>query len=225
MWFLSEAMFEYLKERSAGKKILDVFLIITLFTWIAAIYVVASNYESIRQVLFSPKIDMANLVKLDKGINDVLGQIMNELAADRAALGRLHDTVTDVQGRHFLFESRTNEVVQPGVAAIAKIHQNVLLSMINLWAQSFIKNECVYTSDLQRTDIFYEFYRETGTKADIKCPVFGTDNTWLGYIMIEYTTKNPPTKELKLLEGKVREAAVKIGAILSINNSANVISK
>lgn len=216
MWFFTENLFEYLRQRPFGQKVADMILMISVFTWIAGVYIVATNYPAIRQALFTQNIDMKSLVQLDKSINEILTHTMTQGSFDRGALARLHNTVTDLQGRHFIYESRSNEVVLPGVAPIAALRQNVLISMINTWAQAFIKNECFYMTNLQTTDIFYEFYRQTGTKADIKCPVYSTGGIWIGYIIFEYTTKAANVSELKVHEAMIREAASKIGAILSL---------
>lgn len=216
MWFFSENLFDYLKERTGGQKVADMILVIAVFTWIAAAYIVATNYGAIKQALFTQAIDMKGLVQLDKSINEVLTRTMNEVGSDRAALSRFHNTVQDLQGRHFVFESRSNEVVMPGVSLVAQLRQNLLLSVINIWAQSFVKTDCVYMTDLALTDQFYEFYRQVGVKSDIKCPVFNTSNILVGYISMEYTTKIETLADMKSKEAIIRDAASKIGAILSV---------
>lgn len=216
MWFFSESFFDYLKERSTLQKLADMILVGAVFTWITFAYILATNYSIIKAALTTQTIDMKSLVQLDKGINEVLGLVMNETGTDRASLSRFHNTVQDVQGRHFVYESRSNEAVQPGVSLVAHLRQNSLLSMINIWAQSFVKNECVYMTDLAMTDQFFEFYRQTGTKSDIKCPVHNTTGVLVGYIDVEYTTKVSPIKDMHDRETSVRDAAAKIGAILSV---------
>ena len=217
--FFGDGLFAYLSSTSLSRKVADAFMIMTVFTWVAGIYLVATNYSSIKQV-FGPKIDVTDLIKLDKGINDILSLTMVGVAADRGSLSRFHNTVTDLQGRHFVFMSRANEVVQPGVSYAARLQQNVLLSLINIWAQSFVKNECVYMSEIAPTDQFYEFYRQIGTKSVIKCPVFNTSNSLMGYINMEYVTRSVPVPEMKAKESAVRAAAAQIGAILSIGGTA-----
>lgn len=216
MWFFTDVFFRYLQQRSSGQKVVDMIMIITVFTWVALAYLVATNYPVIKQAFFTQTVDIKSLVQLDKNINEIMTRSMNEIGSDRAFLARFHNTVVDLSGRHFIYESRSNEVVQPGVSQVAQLRQNVLLSMINLWAQSFIKNECVYMTDLAQTDQFFEFYRQIGAKADIKCPVLNTNGVLIGYIGIEYTTKIVPIKDMKEKEAMIRETASKIGAILSL---------
>lgn len=216
MWFFSEALFDYLKARSVGKKIVDVFLIITLFTWICAAYVVATNYTTIKQAIFAKPIDVKSLVLLDRSINDVLTDVMNQVKADRALLARFHDSVKDTQGNHFVYESRTNEVVQPGVSMVALMRQNILLSTLNLWAQAFVRNDCVFVAEQQKTDAYYTYFSEIGVKSDIMCPVVNLQGALVGYLSMEFTTQSSSAVELKKKEPIVREAASKVGAILSV---------
>jgi hypothetical protein len=216
MWLFSESLFDYLKARTTGQKIADMVVVIAVFTWIAAAYIVATNYSAIKQALFTQAVDMKSLIQLDKSINEILYHMMNNVGSDRAALARFHNTISDVQGRHFVYESRSNEVVQPGVSMVAQLRQNLLVSMINIWAQSFIKNECVYMTDIAQTDLFYEFYRQIGNKSDIKCPVYNTSNALVGWISAEFTTRSVSMKDMKIKELLVRDAASKIGAILSV---------
>lgn len=216
MSFFTDGLLNYLKERPTGKKLLDVVLLLTVATWISTAWVVANYFPEIKTMFSGREVDMKSLVQLDKSINDVLKMTMTQVTADRVSLSRFHDSVSDVVGRHFVFESRSNEVVEPGVALVAQIRQNMLLSMINAWAQSFIKNECVYETNIEPSDPYYEFFRQIGTKSDIKCPVFNTQNVMVGYIDIEFTTRNLSLDELKKYEMQVRESAEKIGAILSV---------
>jgi hypothetical protein len=216
MSFLTDGFISYLKERPTGKKLLDCFLIITVATWVAFAWVVANYFPDIKGVFTSHNVDIKSLVQLDKSINDILTITMTQIQADRGSLSRFHDTVSDVVGHHFVFESRSNEVVQPGVAPVAQIRQNMLLSMINTWALAFVKNDCVYVTNLEATDPFYEFFRQIGTKSSIKCAVFNTSNNLVGYVDMEWTTRNMTLDDMKKKEPQVREAAEKIGAILSV---------
>jgi hypothetical protein len=216
MWFFSEPLFDYLRVRSLRQKLIDMFLVISLFTWIAGIYVVAENFSEIKKAWLTQAIDMKSMVALDKSINDVLTLTMINLNADRGSLARFHDTVADVQGKHFVYESRSNEVVQPGVSLVAQLRQNGLISMINIWAQSFVKNQCVYVTSLAQTDQFYEYYRQIGTKADIKCPVLNTSGTLIGYLDFEFTTRATALADMQRMEPTIRDAASKVGAILSV---------
>jgi hypothetical protein len=215
MAFFAEVI-SYLKDRPTGKKFLDVVLLMTVATWISFAWIVANYFPEIKGIFVSKQVDMKSLVQLDKSINDVLTITMTQVNADRASLSRFHDSVADVVGKHFVYESRSNEVVQPGVSLVGQLRQNQLLSMINLWAQSFVKNECVFLTNIQPTDPFFEFFRQIGTKSVIKCPVFTTQNVLVGYIDIEFTTRTMSVDDLKNLEHQVREAAVQIGAILSV---------
>lgn len=216
--FFGDGLFAYLSGTTIGRKIADAFIVASVFTWISGAYLVATNYKSLKQAFITQTIDMKGLVQLDKSINEILTYSMNENGFDRAALSRFHNSVADLQGRHFVYESRSNEVVQPGVSMISQLRQNLLISMINIWAQSFIKDECVYMTDVQPTDQFYEFFRQIGTKSVMKCPVHNTQGVLVGYIDMEFTTKSVPMVEMKLKEAKVRETASKIGAILSLRS-------
>jgi hypothetical protein len=216
--FFGDGLFAYLSGTTTGRKIADAFIVASVFTWIAGAYLIATNYPALKTVFASP-IDMKGLVQLDKSINDILTITMSEAGFDRAALSRFHNSVADLQGRHFVYESRSNEVVQPGVSMISALRQNLLVSMINVWAQSFVKNECVYMTDIGPTDQFYEFFRQIGTKSAMKCPVYNTQGVLVGYIDMEFTTKSMSLADMKKLEPKVREAAAKIGAILSLRSS------
>src|SRR4051812_16970694 len=127
MWFFTDVFFQYLRQRSSSQKVVDMFLIIAVFTWIALAYLVATNYPAIKQALFTQTVDIKSLVKLDANINGIMTRSMNEIGSDRAFLARFHNTVVDLSGRHFIYESRSNEVVQPGVSLVAQLRQNVLL--------------------------------------------------------------------------------------------------
>jgi hypothetical protein len=218
MWFFSESLFEYLKERSIGRKIIDMFIVIMVFTWIAAIYMIATNFSSIQLAFQNHNIDMKSLIQLDKNINEILNSTMGKIDSDRVSLSRFHNSVLDLQGRHFVYESFSNEVVKPGVSSIAQLRQNSLISMINIWLQLLIKDQCVYMTNLSETDLFYEYYKQAGIKSDIKCPVLNTHGNLVGYLDIAFTTKMLTIEQMKIYEPLIRESASKIGAILSLSN-------
>lgn len=211
-------LLNYLKDRPTGKKILDGFLMVTVATWVSFAWVVANYFPDVKGFFITKQVDVKNLVKLDKGINDILTTVLFSTGSDRSALARFHDTITDVNGKHFIYESRTNEVVQPGVSMIAQLHQKVLISMIASWAQDFAKDKCVYVTNIQPTDLYYEFLHQVGIKSTVMCPVNNTANQLVGYIMIEYTTQTMKLEEMKTKEIVARQAAEKIGAILSLGN-------
>jgi hypothetical protein len=216
VWFISEALLSYLSTRSLGKKAFDFLMVATLLTWVGFIYTVATNFEYVKQFWTPPKVNIKELVLLDKSVNDILNQVLVRSGSDRASIGRFHNTVSDLQGRHFVYESRSNEVVQPGVSQIALLRQNVLLSMINIWAQDFVKDQCSYMTDLKAGDVFFEYYRQSGVKSDVKCPIMNTHGDLVGFIDIEFTTRVLTQPEMKAKEAMVRDAASKIGAVLSV---------
>lgn len=221
MWFLKNealitALFTYLKERSLAKKAFDFILVSALFTWMATVYMVATNFTAIKQVFTQDNVDMKSLIMLDKSINDELERLSVFLSADRTSLSRFHNTVKDVQGKHFVFNTRTNEVVRPGVSIASPLRQNILLSMIVPWAQEFANNKCVIVTNLSYTDIFFDYYKQIGVKSDIKCPVYNIEGNLIGFVSAEFTTRMLSAGELRNLEKSVRDSSGKIGAILSV---------
>lgn len=211
-----DSLINYLRDRPTGKKILDGFLVITVATWISFAWVVANYFPDIKGFFVTKQVDVRNLVKIDQGINEILQSTLNTIGADRSALARFHNTITDVSGKHFIYESRSNEAVQPGVSMIAQLHQKVLISMISTWSQDFAKNHCVFVTNLQLTDTYYEFLHQVGVKSSIMCPVQNVTNYLIGYVIVEYTTQTLTLDGLKEKEIIVRQAAEKIGAILSL---------
>lgn len=220
-WFFSEALFRYLRTRSIGKKLTDAALMMTLVTWVAMAYLFASNFTAAsnfanRVLNTHERIEVRAAVIMNERIDEELRALMQSTDADRAALARFHNGRTDTQGIHFVYSSRSNEIVQPGVSKTVNQRQSVLLSIIHVWMVRFIDNKCIAFTSMKPADSYYEFFRETGVKSAMACPVTSVSGDPIAFVTIEYTTSILTETELAEKEDAMRMEALRIAGILTL---------
>lgn len=188
--------------------IVSVFLSIWLFIFAFALM----NYPAFQKYVL--RVDVKSAIENSAQIDDVLGRLMQNTSADRAAVVRFHDNVKDVQGSRFLYDSRTNEVAKPGISMAGSTHQDFMVSLITNVVDRLLQDKCVVTGNIQITNQYYDLFHETGKKSDMKCPVVNTDGKLIGMVLIEYTNSAPSIETLQPFEPILRDAATKISNLL-----------
>lgn len=185
---------------------------IVVSIWLFFLAFALMNYPAFQKYVM--RVDVKSAIENNSQINDLLGILMQKTSADRVALARFHDNVKDVQGERFLYDSRTNEVAKPGVQLAGAAYQDLLVSLITSVVDELTQNKCVTTGNIQITNQYYDLFRATGKRADIKCPVMNPDGKLIGMILVEYITAGPSSETLTPFEPLVRDTSAKISNLL-----------
>jgi hypothetical protein len=209
-----DALFNYLKTRPLVKKLLDMFLISLIGTWLAFLYVVATNWPAIQTIVDNygrvEHVEVAAAVVMNQRVSSELERLLNRTGADRVYVSKFHNGRKDLQGIHFVYASIINEVNSPGVSSIIQRRQGILLSIINEWMVRFIANNCAIYTNVPKSSPFYEFFAEQGMKSAIMCPVTASGGTPVGFIGVDYTTQSVSSEQLWAKIANVRETAARV---------------
>lgn len=214
-----ELFLEYITSRSTFRLIVELLAIMFFFTWIFAGYEIVTNFSAVRTVIeevmhASEHVDVKAAAELNTKIDSELNTLLHKTGADRVFLSKFHDGKTDLQGLHFVFSSRTNEVTTDGVASTILNNQNIPLAVFNTTEQLTMGN-CIVYYEIKKTDMsWYEFWKQQGINSVIRCPVFNSTHVLVGEIGVDYVAQHPEPAKKEVEIGMIRATGERISAIL-----------
>lgn len=221
---LTTSLFDYLRARTVLQKLADAVLIASLATWLGIVYVGVSNFEAVQalyrqlQSAADDKVNLSTAVVLNARIEDELSVLRSATVTDRAYVAKFHNGRKDIQGFHFIYSSRINEVVGPGIASTMTLRQNVLLSIINDWVAAMLKGECMVLSALPSNHAFAAYLREGGVRATIFCPIKNNRGDLIGTIGVEYVGRAPTKQESDEAVKNLRESATRMSGMFTLRD-------
>jgi len=74
-------------------------------------------------------------------------------------------------------------------------------------------------TDQHPNDTYYEFFRETGVRSSMMCPITNRTGDPVAFLTIDATTKMIGAEELNSYEHFFRDSALRIGGMLSLRAS------
>lgn len=222
MQSLIKAVTHYLRSRTIPRMLFDAFVVAALTTWIGFIFVVSTNFDTIKVMydkMMAPREDVQieTVVAQNALIDKELIRIIDETKADRVVVSKFHNGKVDLTGTHFVYISRTHERVGPGISTEIRRNQNVPISFFNAWLSDyFLKRSCVRIETIDTNAPYAQFMAEQGTRAMLNCPIVTAAGTLVGYVGVEYVHSRLPKSDIPMIETRLRSSASLIGGILSV---------
>lgn len=227
MGSILENLFRYLRSRSTIRLIIEMVAMLIVVTWVGAVYMLSTNFDGFKELVnaVSQKTEIVDVVSagaLNKKIDEELRSLMERTGADRLSLSKFHDGKKDVQGMHFLFFSRSNEVLQVGVGSELMRTQNIPVSFFPLFMDKFSKHECVvHTTINPKITPTYQWWKDMGNNAVVRCPIYDASGNLTAFIGMDWVVDTFPRDRHEEIVRMVRDSAARIGGILSVASEGN----
>jgi len=207
---------DYWASHSFGEKLRDVVLVVFLMTWLGALYVAVFKWESLgkwyqAQVRQTEPVNLITAVEMNKRIDDELEALRVRTGGDRAFVSKFHDGRRDLQNIHFIYNSRTNEVVGPGIGNSLTSRQNIPLTIITDVIREMMQEGCALYLRPDRT-AFSAYMSEFGTKSAVGCAIHDARGDMVGIIGVEYLSEQSESA-LKNDIALIKEFAQRVGAL------------
>jgi hypothetical protein len=145
--------------------------------------------------------------KQDRGINEILEELVTTTRANRAYIFRYHNGLAAVSGVPFFFQTNTHEVIAPGTARVLQFEQHIPASINLAISNQFLANKCavVAQADSDKDSQNYYFYQVRAAKSLIRCPIFMNNGDLFGFVGIDYLAKqDEKTLETALAQVRVQ---------------------
>lgn len=161
-------------------------------------------------------IDPAWTGSLNARIDHELLALEARVQADRGTVGRFHNGKVDLQGIHFVYISRTNEVDRPGVENDINRFQNIPTSMFNQEIYTYISGECVIRQAiLPYGDGINQYYHFLGIRSSVRCPIFDSQHKLVAQAGVEFSQKALEGMREKEVVEQVKYTTLHIQEILN----------
>lgn len=138
-------------------------------------------------------VESKSIGKIEKQINDIINQILQETGASRVCIVKYHNGNKDMTGKSFLKMSMTNEVVNLGVAPMMSDFRDLFRSLLAYWCHEIeTKDFCVISDaeDLKDIDItMYQYLTVRNIEAKYGVGLKDSEGNIIGFICIEYLNK------------------------------------
>jgi hypothetical protein len=223
MTALFQNVFAYLQTRSVFRLLFDTVIMMAVVTWLSVMYMMATNYPSVVQIFDSlrsesSKVDVRTATLLNRQVDNELSNLTLLTGADRAELSKFHNGKKDLNGVHFVFSSRTNEVVLHGAGSELVKTQNVPLSFFSDVMAKLIEHQCYEIEVRPNSTPTYEWWNDMGIDSLIRCPVFNIDNDIVAYIGLDWVSSKMDQSKIKDYMKLTQEVANRIGVIVAIQD-------
>lgn len=217
-----EKFFEYLRSRSTVRLIVEMLAMLVFVTWVGSVYIIATNPEGAGKLITTisqtaSTVDVGTAAAVSKKIDDELIALLAKAGGSRAILSKFHDEKKDVQGMRFLYTSRTNEQLAPGISSQMMVAQNVPVSFFHNEVSSLLKGECINAVNMtQENTPTYKWWKDQGVRSYVRCPVFDAHGKVTSVVGIDWVTDDFSSEQADVVLALAKESAARIGGILSI---------
>lgn len=227
MGSIIEKVLAYLASRSTVRLLIEMVAMLIVVTWVGAVYMMTTNLDGFRQLVDAVAqktelVDVMSVGALNKKIDEELKGLLERTGADRAAMSKFHDGKRDVQGMHFLFTSRTNEVLDYGVGSELMRTQNVPISFFSAAMEKLNKGECIVHVNLNpKSTPTYQWWKDMGNSSVIRCPIYDASGNLTAFVGLDWVVDGFPRDKQDEILKLTRESAARIGGILSVASEGN----
>lgn len=161
--------------------------------------------------------------KIEKQINDIIKEILQETGASRVCIVKYHNGNKDMTGKSFLKMSMTNEVVNLGVAPMMAEFKDLFRSLLAYWCHEIEINDfCVIkdAEELKDKDItMYQYLTVRNIESKYGIALRDVDNNIIGFICVEYLNKRD--FNLDKIQSVMSKDFPKIEALISLDGGAD----
>lgn len=161
--------------------------------------------------------------KIEKQINDIIKEILQETGASRVCIVKYHNGNKDMTGKSFLKMSMTNEVVNLGVAPMMTEFKDLFRSLLAYWCHEIEINDfCVIkdAEELKDKDItMYQYLTVRNIESKYGIALRDVDNNIVGFICIEYLNKRD--FNLSKIQSVMSKDFPKIEALISLDGGVD----
>ncbi len=161
--------------------------------------------------------------KIEKQINDIIKEILQETGASRVCIVKYHNGNKDMTGKSFLKMSMTNEVVNLGVAPMMTEFKDLFRSLLAYWCHEIEVNDfCVIkdAEELKDKDItMYQYLTVRNIESKYGIALRDVDNNVVGFICIEYLNKRD--FNLSKIQSSMSKDFPKIEALISLDGGVD----
>lgn len=161
--------------------------------------------------------------KIEKQINDIIKEILQETGASRVCIVKYHNGNKDMTGKSFLKMSMTNEVVNLGVAPMMTEFKDLFRSLLAYWCHEIETNDfCVIedAEELKDKDItMYQYLTVRNIESKYGIALRDVDNNVVGFICIEYLNKRD--FNLSKIQSAMSKDFPKIEALISLDGGVD----
>jgi hypothetical protein len=215
------SIFRYFGSRSALRVAFDFSALMVVIGWLGIVWFSIHNYPEAAAIWNSLRhdskiVDVRSSVALNGRINTELGTVLDKLAADRVGLSRFHNGRRGLDGIHFIYSSRSHEVLGRGIGSAIQRSQSLPLSLFNAITARMIETGCyVAESITPETTSTSVWWSEQGTSALIQCSVLGTQGDIVGYVSAEWLEPLAGSQVIPAAVA-VKDAAARLSLLLSL---------
>ncbi len=161
--------------------------------------------------------------KIEKQINDIIKEILQETGASRVCIVKYHNGNKDMTGKSFLKMSMTNEVVNLGVAPMMAEFKDLFRSLLAYWCHEIETNDfCVIkdAEELKNKDItMYQYLTVRNIESKYGIALRDVDNNTIGFICVEYLNKRD--FNLDKIQSVMSKDFPKIEALISLDGGVD----
>lgn len=201
----AEILTKYAKDTSVAKMFVQLILIAAVTTWLAAVFVVSSNFTTVVEVWEglqqgSTPFDLNRALVASEQVNQFVDRQRAILGVDRLYVAKFHNGKVDPNGIHFLFFSRVAEEVGYGVSRELYKNQNLPISIFPGMISVIKDRKCYFVDDVNNNVEHHTFLKEMGVRSMLVCPIRDPADKLIGLVGIEQvrgTLNNQDRDELE----------------------------
>lgn len=181
-----KTILSFLKNANPFKTILNGVVAIIVLSWLGLGFLFIQHpAEIIDFASHVNKIDVSGLSKISKRIDDQLDELMMATNSDRVSLSKFHDGKRSIEGLHFLFSSRTNEVRTLAASSALLITQDIPLAFLSDITEKLLQNHCAVINVRDGLSAARDWYRAQGIVTGfVACPIF-VQGSLSGFIEVD----------------------------------------
>ena len=159
--------------------------------------------------------------RVGAAIQELLDKLVLQTHADRAYVSEFHNTAVSIAGLPFLYTSCNYEALGEGAASAALARQNLSMQLYHKLMEAITKHPFVildvnHRDESVESQVGYETLAQRGVSVAVRVKITDNNKRAIGFVGLDYG--NPVDKTaLERYIPMTREAAVKLGALLSVN--------
>lgn len=216
-------MFSFLKNEKISDMIMKMMITGMFLSWVAVLYIVTFHFtdieELVKKKMFGNQFLFEQSAESNRRINSVLNDFKQKLPmdVDRIYVERLHNNITDFNGAHFIYSSRTNEITSPGITHEVESNQDIPVSLFTQMSNEFLDDQCWIVDRLDENSDVFNFLSNQGVKSVIRCPIRDeVSGQIIGIVGIETVSSYIDTLNVKMATEELGRLAVRVSLIMAL---------
>lgn len=221
MGLVLSSILKYFSSRSPLRVAFDFAMMSMFVAWLGLVYFSANNYETAVSIWNALRhdakiVDVRSATVLNTKINAELGTVLDRIGADRISLSKYHNGRRGLDGIHFVFSSRVNEVVASGVSSEFRRTQSLPVSFFIQSTAKLVREGCYANPEMTEQNTgTYAWWRDLGTSAVIECAVLGTGGEVVGFVSGEWL-EPIHADQINASTAAIRDVAARLSLLLSL---------